>query len=132
MTTTDTSHRLLIQFRSGLLERSIAEFAGLWNLTPNETAKRLTALAATRLDVDQYEMLDSLSQALAGPSSRLDFVKACHQVRIALDAANRARQEMGMEPLEGEEQAKFIGKTVEEMASKQVQRKAKGRKPERK
>ena len=130
MTTTETPHRSLFQFRSGILERRIAEYAGLWNLTPNETVKRLTALAATRLGADDYGMLASLSQAITGRSSRLDFVRACEQLRVALDAANRAREEMGLEPLNGEERDKFIEKTVEDMVSKKGQRKAKSRKSE--
>jgi len=130
MTTTDTFHRGLIQFRSNLLERRIAEYADMWRLTPNETAKRLTALAATHLDADDYDLLASLSQAITGRSSRLDCVRACEQVKIAVDAANRARQEMGMGSLGGEERAKFIQRTIDEMTSKKGQRKAKSRNSE--
>lgn len=121
MIETNTSFASPIQYRSGLLERWIGEYARSWGLSTNESAKRLTALAATGLVADQYGLLATLSQAIAGHSSRLDFVKACHEVRIALDAANLARQDMGVKPLEGEERAKFIEKTVEEMSSKQQQ-----------
>jgi len=128
MTATEAPPRALIQFRSILLERRIAEYASLWDLTPNETAKRLTALAAAGLKADHYGMLASLADALGGPSS---FVKACHEVRIALDAANRAREGMGMGPLEGDERASFVEKTVNEMvASRQRQRQTKSRKAE--
>lgn len=127
MTATEAPPRALIQFRSTLLERRIAEYASLWDLTPNETAKRMTALAAAGLNAGQYGMLASFSQALGGPSS---FVKACHEVRIALDAANRAREEMGLEPLEDDERTKFIESTIEEMKSRQGQRRTKNRKSE--
>ncbi len=63
-------------------------------------------------------MLTSLSQAITGRSSRVDFVRACEQLRAALDAANLVRQQIGMKPLEGEERARFIEKTVEEMTNK--------------
>jgi len=119
MVTTDTPPRPLIQFRSTLLERRIGEYASLWGLTPNETAKRLTALAATHLDADNYDLVASLSQALSGQSSRLNFVGACEQVRVAVDGANVVREQMGMKPLEGKERANFIESTVQRMANKQ-------------
>jgi hypothetical protein len=119
MMTTDTSRRVLFQFRSSLLERRIVEYAGLWNLTPNEAAKRLTSLAANRLDIDQYPRLLSLSETFCSPrSSKVNFAKACHEVRNALDAANQARKDMGLEPLNGEEREQFIQRTIEEMTNK--------------
>ena len=53
-----------------------------------------------------------LSQADTGHSLRVNVVEASEQVRIALDAANRARQAMGLVPLEGEERVRFIEKEV--------------------
>src|SRR5262245_49791971 len=104
MTTTNIPFRHLIQFRNNLLEPRIAKYAETWKVTANEAAKRLTALAANRLDVDQYPKLLSLSELLSSPSSsKLNFVKACHEVRIAIDAANQARKDMGLEPLEGQD-----------------------------
>jgi hypothetical protein len=117
----NTSFASPIQYRSGLLEQWIGEYARNWGLSTNESAKRLAALAATGLGPDQYGMLATLSQAIAGPSSRLDFVKACHQVKIALDAANLARQQIGVKPMDGEERARFIEKTIQEMTSKRQQ-----------
>jgi hypothetical protein len=124
MIVTNPSFASPIQYRSGLLERWIGEYARTWGLSTNESAKRLTALAAARPDVDHYGILANFSKAMAGPSSRPDFVKTCHEVRIALDAANQARHDMGLEPLQGEEREQFIQRTIEEMTNK---RRAKSR-----
>jgi len=121
-----TSYQAPIQFRpSDSLQRWIAEYAGTWEVTENEAAKRLAAVAASRLNVEYYPLLVSLSEALSGPfESRTDFLRACNQVKIALDGANRARQEMGKKPLVYEEQAKFIQKIIEDaVTNTQVQRK---------
>jgi hypothetical protein len=100
-----------IQFRpSEPLERWITTYAGLWNVTDNEAARRLATLGATHLTVDQYPLLATL----AGTASRPDFVRACEQVKIAVDAADRTREELGEKPLAHEERIRFIERTIEE------------------
>jgi len=72
-------------------------------------------LAATQLDVGQYQAVVFLSEALADRSSkRPDFVRACEKVKIAVDAGNRVRREMGKNALAHEEKDRFIQKTIEE------------------
>ena len=124
MTALNTAYQAPIQFRpSDPLKRWIAEYARSWQVTDNEAAKRLTALAASQLDIDQYPLMESLSEALCGPAaSRTNFARACEQIKIAVDAANRAREEMGEEPLEHEERTRFIQKTIEEVTNNQVKR----------
>jgi hypothetical protein len=59
----------------------------------------LAALAACHLGDTCYPQLVKLANALAPPGTRADFVLACDHVRTALDGANRARQDLGNQPL---------------------------------
>lgn len=118
MKTKDLTHALT-QFRPGqAMGRWIAEYADVWQLTENETAKRLTAMAATRFDAGQYPLLLSLTDAMgASEGHRPDFVRACEQVKTAVDAANRTRQELGKKAMGHEERTDFVKRTVEELVT---------------
>jgi hypothetical protein len=110
-----------IQYRPGpLLGRWLADLAAAWQVHENEAARRLAALAACRLGVDLYQLLKQLAGALAVAGSRPDFVLACNHVRTAIDSANRARQDLGNQPLNEVEVLAFIKRTVRDAVSRQV------------
>lgn len=113
-----------IQFRlTDPLQRWITSYSTRWNVSPNDTAKRLVAMAANGLDVEQYSSLVSLSQALSSPAkAKGDFVRACEHVKVAMDSANRTRQEMGKGPMSSEEREAFIQKTIENIVKSKEQR----------
>ena len=115
-----------IQYRPGpLLGRWLADLAAAWQVHENEAARRLAALAACRLGVDLYQLLKQLAGALAVAGSRPDFVLACNHVRTAIDSANRARQDLGNQPLNEDKVLDFIKRTVRDAVSRQVSSQAK-------
>jgi hypothetical protein len=71
-------------------------------------------MAATSLDIRSYALLAKLAEALAPLGGRPDFVLACHHMRTTIDSTNRARQELGTEPLPQEEVLTLIKRTVKE------------------
>jgi hypothetical protein len=74
-----------IQFRPGAkLGELIDEFAGIWRTSRGETAKRLTALAAHKLDLEFAPSVQDLAGYLYGGE---DFVDACHMVYVWLQDA---------------------------------------------
>lgn len=111
---TDTDrHAPAIQFRpSDPLHHWINGYATTWNVTANEASKRLVALAAGGFGVDQHDKLLKLSKVLSA-KGRPDFVRGCEQVKVALDAANRTRLELGKKALSREEREMFIQTMVE-------------------
>ena len=112
-----------IQYRPGpLLGRWLAEQAAAWTVHENEAARRLAALAACHLGLDLYQLLKQLADALAPVGSRPDFVLACNHLRTAIDSANRARQDLGKEPLNEVEVLAFIKGTVRDAVSRQRSR----------
>src|SRR5689334_19135675 len=85
-----------VQFRpSDPLHNWINGYASTWNVTANEASKRLVAMAAGGFGVEQHNKLLELSRALCPSKGRPDFVRGCEQVKVALDAANRTRVELG-------------------------------------
>lgn len=113
------------QFRPcPLLGRWLADLAGAWQVNENEAARRLAALAACRLDVGLYKLLKELADALAPAGSRADFVLACNHLRTAIDSANRARQDLGNQPLAEAEVLAFITRTVRDAVSLRRSRQA--------
>jgi hypothetical protein len=115
-----------IQYRPGpLLGRWLAEQAAAWTVHENEAARRLAALAACRLDLGLYKLLKQLADALAPVGSRPDFVLACNHLRTALDSADRARQDLGNQPLNEVEVLAFIKRTVRDAVGRKSSRAAK-------
>ena len=109
-----------VQYRPGrLLARWLAEQAAAWKVTENEAARLLAAFAFCRLDVGLYPLLKQLADALAPPGSRPDFVLACNHLRTALDSADRARQDLGNQPLNEVEVLAFIKRTVRDAVERQ-------------
>jgi hypothetical protein len=122
---TETKQPPPIQYRPGpLLGRWLAEQAVAWTVHENEAARRLAALAACRLDVGLYKLLQELAVALAPVGSRPDFILACNHLRTAIDSANRARQDLGNQPLNAVEVLAFIKRTVRDAASRRRSRQA--------
>ena len=112
-----------VQYRSGRqLARWLPEQAAAWKVTENEAARLLAAFAFCRLDVGLYPLLKQLAGALAPPGSRPDFVLACNHLRTALDSADRARQDLGNQPLNEDEVLDFIKRTVRDAVSRQRSR----------
>src|SRR5262249_3204238 len=109
--------KTLVQFRPGLpMRRWLCDQAHTWGLTENETARRLTALAACRLEVADYPLLDRLASRWTGTeSTRPDFVWACDRVRVAFDSADRARQDLDQPPLNYPERRQFVERTVTQL-----------------
>jgi hypothetical protein len=71
-----------IQFRpGGKLGELIDEFAGIWSTSRGEAAKRLTALAAHKLDLEFAPSVQELAGYFYGGE---DFVDACHMVYVWL------------------------------------------------
>ena len=120
---TETKQPPPIQYRPGpLLGRWLAEQAAAWQVHENEAARRLAALAACHLDVGLHKLLKELADALVAGGSRPDFVLACNHLRTAIDSANRARQDLGKEPLNEVEVLAFIKRTVRDAVSRQRSR----------
>ena len=120
---TETKQPPPIQYRPGpLLGRWLADLAAAWQVKENEAARLLAALAACRLDVGLYKLLQELAVALAPVGSRPDFILACNHLRTAIDSANRARQDLGNQPLNEVEVRAFIKRTVRDAVSRQRSR----------
>jgi hypothetical protein len=105
-----------IQFRPSYpLDRWLEEYGFRWHVHQNEAAKRLCALAAAQLGLELHDDLARLAEATAPLlRGRLDFVTACASVYSALDGADQARQDMGQQPLVGEERTAFVRRLVDE------------------
>ena len=120
---TETKQPPPIQYRPGpLLGRWLAEQAAEWKVNENEAARRLAALAACRLDAGLYKLLKELADALTSGGKGPDFVLACNHLRTALDSADRARQDLGNQPLNEVEVLAFIKGTVRDAVSRQRSR----------
>jgi hypothetical protein len=99
-----------IQFRPGEGFGRLLDNYGLsWGVSKNEAAKRLALLAANGFDGRYYNQFDRLAGFMGGPTG---FVRACEQVRVALDTKNRALQESGQEAMAENDRAHFIRNTV--------------------
>jgi len=123
---TETKQPPPIQYRPGpLLGRWLADLAAAWQVKENEAARLLAALAACRLDVGLYKLLKELADALTSGGKGPDFVLACNHLRTAIDSANRARQDLGNQPLNEVEVLAFIKRTVRDAVSRQVSSQAK-------
>ncbi|WP_254511402.1 hypothetical protein [Anatilimnocola floriformis] len=79
-----------IQFRpGGKLGELINEFAGIWRISRGEAAKRLTALAAHKLDLEFAASVQDLAGCLYGAEN---FVDACQMVCVMLNEVESTPQ----------------------------------------
>jgi hypothetical protein len=104
-----------VQFRPGpLLGGWLADRATAWQVNENEAAKRLTCLAACRLDADFHKLLAQLAVAMTAGGSQPDFVLACSQIRTEIESVNRTREGLGSQPLNEAETLTLITRSVRE------------------
>lgn len=79
-----------IQFRPGKsLLGLIEEYAQRWQLSPNETAKHLVALAISGFDVRHRELVEELRQRMYGAP---DFFEACQRLAVELQGYETGRE----------------------------------------
>src|SRR5262249_51365984 len=95
-----------IQFRPGtFFQRRLDRLASEWDLSVNETAKRLALLAASGLSLDDFDLVTRLGEVVGAEG---DFGRCCEQIFVAVDSANQARREAGLTPLTAEGRAQLI------------------------
>ena len=120
MSTKTRSQPAPIQFRpSEPLAEWIVQRSLEWQVTPNEAAKRLAAIAASCTDLEYfYGKLVNLAEAGKNPrGARPDFVRSCEQLKLAIDFTNRTREELGKPSLSQDERLQLIERTAEGMIS---------------
>ena len=99
-----------IQFRPGpVLAALLDALATQWDVTRNEIAKRLAALAACELDGRQYGLVQQFCQQLPGEP---DFVTACERLHGELQAVERTRKSLKQPALSEDERLKEIHQIV--------------------
>ena len=90
-----------VQFRPGhLLADLLDKFADEWQVSRNEAARRLTALAAHNLDARHHELLCEYAEKMYGAN---DFTDACQRVLSELQSADTARVKVEKQPMTEDE-----------------------------
>lgn len=71
-----------VQFRPGeQLGQQLDSFAGAFQLSRNEAARRLVHLAIRRIPIDLYPLIAELQSLMTEPC---DFADACHELVVAV------------------------------------------------
>jgi hypothetical protein len=104
-----------VQYRPGpALGRWLADLSAQWRLPKNEVARRLAALAACRLEITNYTLVNQLAGALAAMGTTADFVQGCDYIRTAIESSNRTRKDLGKPPLAETDVLTFVRRIVNE------------------
>jgi hypothetical protein len=100
----------MVMYRPGEgFGRVLDRLAGTWQVSRHEAAKQLAILAAFGFSAEERVPVAALAASVGGTQ---DFLQAAQQLKVAVDTANRTRQELGHEPLNETTRAALIQHTL--------------------
>lgn len=99
-----------VQYRPGhLLGDLLDKLSSDWGVSRNETAKRLSALAAHDLDARHHDLICEYAEKMYGQN---DFIEACQRVHIELQSADTERVSRGHAAMTEDQRQEHIEQVV--------------------